>query len=70
VLLEVLLADCHDGFMSIDPDAMVQLATRIPKALHRNLKLHCVTDEVTVMDFVIQAVTEKLKRDTGRKRRS
>jgi predicted HicB family RNase H-like nuclease len=38
----------------------IQLATRIPKALHRELKLHCVTAETSVMDFVMKAIEEKL----------
>jgi hypothetical protein len=40
----------------------VQLTTRIPKALHRELKLHCVTAETPVMDFVTKAIEEKLAR--------
>jgi predicted HicB family RNase H-like nuclease len=40
----------------------VQLMTRIPKALHRELKLHCVTAETPVMDFVTKAIEEKLAR--------
>jgi len=49
----------------------VQLATRIPKSLHRDLKLHCVTAETSVMDFVTKAVQEKLARagDPPAKRR-
>jgi predicted HicB family RNase H-like nuclease len=46
-----------------------QLATRIPKSLHHQLKVHCVTSETSVMDFVVQAVEEKLARDRGRRRR-
>jgi predicted HicB family RNase H-like nuclease len=38
----------------------VQLATRIPKSLHRDLRLHCVTVETSVMDFVVKAIEEKL----------
>jgi hypothetical protein len=38
----------------------VQLATRIPKALHRELKLHCVNHEQSVMGFVTEAIGEKL----------
>jgi hypothetical protein len=36
---------------------LVQLATRIPKPLHRErlLKPHCVTTETSVMDFVTKA---------------
>jgi hypothetical protein len=40
----------------------VQLATRIPKDLHRRLKLHCVTKDMTVMHFVIAAIEETLGR--------
>ena len=45
-----------------------QLATRIPKDLHRRLKLHCVTHEIAVQDFVTQAIEEKLGRKTARKK--
>ena len=46
----------------------VQLATRIPKELHRRLKLHCVTTDTSVMDFVVQSLEEKLGKAGGRKR--
>ena len=45
-----------------------QLATRIPKELHRRLKLYCVTREIAVQDFVVEALKEKLGRKTGRKK--
>lgn len=51
-------------------EAWVQLATRIPKALHRALKLHCVTSDTTLMDFVVSALTEKLARDQKRRARA
>jgi hypothetical protein len=40
----------------------VQLATRIPKPLHRErlLKPHCVTVGTSVTDFVTKAIEEKL----------
>jgi len=38
----------------------VQLATRIPKSLHQALKVHCVTNDLSVMDFVVQALGAKL----------
>lgn len=44
---------------------MVQLATRIPKALHRDLRLHCVKTETSVMDFVTKAIEEKLAQPGG-----
>jgi predicted HicB family RNase H-like nuclease len=49
-------------------DVWVQLATRIPKELHRRLKLHCVTHDVSVMEFVVRALEDKLAREAGRKR--
>jgi predicted HicB family RNase H-like nuclease len=45
-----------------------QLATRIPKELHRRLKLHCVTHEIAVQDFVTKAIEEKLGRKAGSKK--
>jgi hypothetical protein len=45
-----------------DDVVRVQLATRIPKSLHRALRLHCVTAERSVRDFVVQALAEKLAR--------
>jgi hypothetical protein len=44
----------------------VQLATRIPKSLHREVRLHCVTVETSVMDFVVKAIEEKLAGSSGR----
>ena len=54
--------------MAEESDVQVQLATRIPKELHRRLKLHCVESDVSVMDFVIDALREKLAGKRGRKR--
>ena len=45
-----------------DEEPWVQLATRIPKTLHRQVKLHCVTSDTSVMDFVVAAFEEKLGR--------
>ena len=50
-------------------EVWVQLATRIPKALHRELKLHCVRTDVSVMEFVVKALEEKLGREAGRAER-
>ena len=38
----------------------MQLATRIPKSLHRQVRLHCVDAGTSVMAFVAQAIREKL----------
>ena len=46
----------------------VQLATRIPKQLHRELKLHCVKADLSVMEFVVSALGDKLGRSRDRKR--
>ena len=54
--------------MTTAHEAWTQLATRIPKELHRRLKLHCVTHEIAVQDFVTQAIEEKLGRKTRLKK--
>ena len=48
-------------------EVWVQLATRIPKSLHRALRLHCVKSDVSVMEFVVRALEEKLSRESGSK---
>jgi predicted HicB family RNase H-like nuclease len=52
--------------MAREEETMVQLATRIPKDIHRRLRLHCVTQELTMMEFVIRAIEERLVRDKKR----
>ena len=42
-----------------------QLATRIPKELHRRLRLYCVTHDMVLMHFVVAAIEEKLARSRG-----
>ena len=48
--------------MAKTDEPIAQLATRIPKELHRRLKLHCVTHEIAVQDFVVEAIEGKLGR--------
>ena len=48
--------------MAKTDEPIAQLATRIPKDLHRRVKLHCVTFDTSLMDFVTQAIEEKLGR--------
>jgi hypothetical protein len=43
-----------------DDEVWVELATRIPKALHRELRVFCVTHEKSMMGFVTEAIGEKL----------
>ena len=38
--------------MAKGEEPWTQLATRIPKELHRRLKLYCVTRDIAVMHFV------------------
>jgi len=47
--------------MSEMNEAWIQLATRIPRRLHREMKLHCVANEVSLMAFVVDALREKLQ---------
>ena len=53
-----------------DDDILIQLATRIPKVLHRAIKLHCVEASISVMDFVANALEDKLKRTRSSKKRA
>src|SRR5207245_7026424 len=50
------------AWMAKTDEPIAQLATRIPKELHRRLKLHCVTHEIAVQDFGAEAIEEKLGR--------
>ena len=50
------------SLMAKETEAWTQLATRIPKELHRRLKLHCVTNDIAVMHFVVEAIEERLGR--------
>jgi len=54
--------------MAKTEEPLTQLATRIPKGVHRRLKLHCVTHEIAVQDFVVEALKEKLGRKTRPKK--
>lgn len=47
----------------------VQLATRIPQVLRRQLKLHCVNADTTIIQFVVDAIEEKLAREDGKRRK-
>jgi predicted HicB family RNase H-like nuclease len=61
----------HSNIMARETtEPWVQLATRVPKPLHRDLKLHCVQAETSVMAFVVAALKEKLVRQRGSGRRA
>ena len=51
-------------------EPQTQLATRIPKELHRRLRLYCVTHDIVLMHFVAAAIEEKLGRKRGSKKRT
>jgi hypothetical protein len=51
-----------------DDDVLIQLATRIPKTLHREIKLHCVSSSISVMDFVAAALEDKLRKGATKKK--
>ena len=51
-----------------EAEVWTQLATRVPKELHRRLKLYCVTHEIVLMQFVTEAIEEKLGRKTRLKK--
>ncbi len=48
--------------MGKDDDVLIQLATRIPKGLHREIKLYCVQNGISVMEFVAAALEDKLRK--------
>jgi predicted HicB family RNase H-like nuclease len=52
--------------MANEDDALIQLATRIPKSLHRDIKLLCVHEGISVMEFVAAALEEKLRKSAVR----
>lgn len=53
------------------PVELVTLATRVPKALVRELRVHCVKVERQVQDFVREACAERLAQKTrGRRART
>ena len=50
------------GNKAAPDEPMVQVATRVPASLLLKVKVHCVERERSVMDFVADAVREKLRR--------
>ena len=56
------------NMISKEDEVLIQLATRIPKGLHREIKLYCVQTSISVMDFVAAALEDKLKRGPARRK--
>ena len=50
-------------------EPLTHLATRIPKELHHRLKLYCVTHDIVLMQFVVEAIETKLGRQPRSKKR-
>src|SRR5262249_1067620 len=51
-----------------EDEVQSQLATRIPKGLHRQIKLYCVQTGISVMEFVAAALEERLQQKRVTKR--
>ena len=49
----------------VDEEQLVQLATRVPRRIVRQLKEHCVRHDVRMQSFVRTALSEKLTRSRG-----
>jgi hypothetical protein len=45
---------------------LVQMGTRVPESLLQRVRIHCVERERSVMEFVADAVREKLRRAGNR----
>ena len=56
--------------MAKEDDILIQLATRIPKTLHREIKVHCVSTGVSVMEFVAHALEDKLRKSAPAKKKT
>lgn len=41
---------------------MTNINIQIPDKLHKKVKIQCAVDEITLKEFVIKAVEEKLKK--------
>jgi predicted HicB family RNase H-like nuclease len=55
---------------SLDRSDWVQLATRIPKRLHRAMKLECVTREESLQAWLLDALEAHLARCRGARQRA
>jgi hypothetical protein len=52
-----------------DQEIMVQLATRVPRRIARDVKQYCVRNDLRLQSFVRTALTEKLARGRAGARR-
>lgn len=56
--------------MALAEIIFTQLATRIPKDLHREVKQQCVADDTSVMAFVTAALQQFLAQRKSRSKKS
>jgi hypothetical protein len=54
--------------MATAEEPLTQLATRIPKELHRRLRLYSVTHDIALMHFVAAAIEGEARALTWRRR--
>lgn len=54
------MAKSKNEQISRDGDVVVQLATRVPKTLYREVKLHCVEESISISDLVAEALKDIL----------
>ena len=45
---------------------LVQLVIRVPSDLRRRAKIHCATHEITLTQFVTEAIAEELEEEDER----
>jgi hypothetical protein len=57
-----------EAVLGYGPAPWTALATRIPKSLDRAMKLRCVGSDTSLMVFVVDALQEKLARESGARR--
>jgi hypothetical protein len=54
------MAKSKNEQISREGDVVVQLATRVPKTLYREVKLHCVEESISISELVAEALKDIL----------
>ena len=57
----------EDMMLPATEERLTQLATRVPARLHRAIRVHCVQQNTSVMQFVAEALADRLKKTQGRR---
>jgi hypothetical protein len=42
------------------------LATRVPNSLRHRMRVHCITNQITMQDFIVSTLTEALDSRKGK----